>query len=198
MKKTLQILKAQSLNYNSIVSGLNYRMTIRENGQRMGHISINLNKSNNAQTNILLRKLLQNQEYSILRDQTKMIFEGSFEALKTLTGVTTYYPDTGLLVYDLEANKLVLHLTKENNQCQGIVLGYVMDQDAITILNSLRTSTIPLQARLENTYNYYLKRTLNVSLAVSLLVFYNAFNGSQKQQFGVFERDDKSPKVETQ
>ncbi|CAD8126397.1 unnamed protein product [Paramecium sonneborni] len=196
MKKTLQVLKAQSVNYNSIMSGLNYRMTIRDNGQRMGHISINLNKSNNAQTNILLKKLLQNQEYSILRDQTKMIFEGSFEALKTLTGVTTYYPDTGLLVYDLEANKLVLHLTKENIQCQGIVLGYVMDSDAMTIINSLRTSTIPLQARLENTYNYYLKRTLNVSLAVSLLVFYNAFTGSQKSKFGIFERDDKSPKTE--
>ncbi|CAD8211991.1 unnamed protein product [Paramecium pentaurelia] len=197
MKKALQVLKTQSLNYNSIRSGLNYRMTIRENGQRMGHISINLNKSNNASANTMLKKLLQNQEYTILRDQTKMIFEGSFDALKTLTGVTTYYPDTGLLVYDLDANKLILHLTKEDVQCQGIVLGYVMDQDAITILNSLRTSTIPLQARLENTYNYYLKRTLNVSLAVSLLVFYNSFSGSQKSKFGVFERDDKQPKVDS-
>ena len=66
-----------------------------------------------------------------------------------------------------------------------------MDSDAITILNTLRASTNPLQARLENTYNYYLKRTLNVSLAVSLLVFYNAFTGSQKSKFGVFERDEK-------
>ncbi|CAD8113523.1 unnamed protein product [Paramecium primaurelia] len=197
MKKTLQVLKAQSLNYNSIRSGLNYRMTIRDNGQKMGHISINLNKYHNTQSNTILKNLLQNQEYTILRDQTKMIFEGSFDALKVLTGVTTYYPDTGLLVYDVSANKLVLHLTKENVQCQGIVLGYVMDQDAITILDSLRASTIPLQARLENTYNYYLKRTLNVSLAVSLLVFYNAFTGSQKSKFGVFERDDKSPQFDS-
>ena len=36
-----------------------------------------------------------------------------------------------------------------------------------------------------------------MSLAVSLLVFYNAFSGSQKSKFGVFERDDKQPKVDS-
>lgn len=36
-----------------------------------------------------------------------------------------------------------------------------------------------------------------MSLAVSLLVFYNAFTGSQKSKFGAFERDEKSPNVDS-
>lgn len=43
MKKALKAVKSAKQNYNSAISGLNYKMTLKCNGASLGNLALNLN-----------------------------------------------------------------------------------------------------------------------------------------------------------
>lgn len=95
MKKALQLFeKTTKMTYHSTMSNLNYRMQVKSEGMVMGSVNLHLNKANPL-TNMMVYDLLHKKEYTLLKEETRMIFQGDFEALRNLSEVTTYYPDTG-------------------------------------------------------------------------------------------------------
>lgn len=96
----------------------------------------------------------------------------------------------GLLVYNVEEKKLILHLQREAVAHRGIVIGNIMGMQATTILQDLRDLKACV-VKSENARNFFLRRTLNISLAVSLLILANSLNFKSENQVGLFVRDER-------
>ncbi|CAK64680.1 unnamed protein product (macronuclear) [Paramecium tetraurelia] len=180
MKRALQQFeKTVRLTHESAKSGLNYRVQVMQNKMVLGNISIHLNKQNQI-PNMLLADLFQKKHFTLTKEEQCMYFEGDFTPLNSVDQDLSYHSESGLLAYDTQKNRLKLHLTRDSSQCQGLILGYVMNQQSLYIIQKLRDSDPQCEVTVEGSYNFYLKRTLNVLIGISLLFLLDGISFNPK------------------
>ncbi|CAD8212791.1 unnamed protein product [Paramecium octaurelia] len=180
MKRALQQFEKKArLTYESAKSGLNYRVQVMQNKMVLGNISIHLNKQNQI-PNMLLADLFQQKHFTLTKEEQCMYFEGDFTPLNSVDQDLSYHSESGLLAYDTQKNRLKLHLTRDSSQCQGLILGYVMNQQSLYIIQKLRDSDPQCEVTVEGSYNFYLKRTLNVLIGISLLFLLDGISFNPK------------------
>ncbi|CAD8101421.1 unnamed protein product [Paramecium primaurelia] len=180
MKRAFQQFEKQvRQTYESAKSGLNYKVLVMQNKMILGNISIHLNKQNQI-PNMLLADLFQKKHFNLTKEDQCMYFEGDFTSLKSVDQDLLYHSESGLLVYDTQQNRLKLHLTRESSQSQGLILGYVMNQQSLYIIQKLRDSNPQCEVTIEGSYNFYLKRTLNFLIGISLLYLLDGISFNPK------------------
>ncbi|CAD8123661.1 unnamed protein product [Paramecium sonneborni] len=180
MKRVFQQFEKQiRLSYESTKSGLNYKVLVMQNQIILGNISIHLNKQNQM-LNLQLADLFKQKHFRLNKEEQCMYFEGDFSTLKSMDQEESYHSDSGLLVFDTQESSLKLHLTRESQLSKGIILGYVMNQQSLHIIHKLRDSDPKCDVTVECSYNFYLKRTFNTLIGISLIFLLDGISFNPK------------------